>query len=136
MSSELCNVGATFNRVIVYLAGRVKSLGDGSVRAATITRPRLDILREADWIARQVLEDEGLTESIWQFPVAMLPFFYQDGETIVLRPVNSSDGMTAKFGRLPLRVLQRTADTIARISGVGAVFLDVTDKPPATIEWE
>jgi GMP synthase (glutamine-hydrolysing) len=136
ISSQLCNVGTTFNRVIIYIAGRAKALADGQVRPATMTRPRLETLREADWIARTVMEEEGITESVWQFPVAILPFFYGNGETVVLRPVNSTDGMTAKFGRLPAPALQRIADRIAALPGVGAVFLDVTDKPPATIEWE
>ncbi len=136
LSSTLCNTGTAYNRVIAYLAGEMKSLSEGMVRPATMTLARLHALREADFVVRTVMAEQGLTDSVWQFPVAILPLYYTDGETIVLRPVNSADGMTAKFGRLPANALATIANTIAEIPGVGAVFLDVTDKPPATIEWE
>jgi GMP synthase (glutamine-hydrolysing) len=82
------------------------------------------------------MEAYGLVESVWQFPVVLVPISFHGGESIILRPVNSTDGMTASFARLPKEVLQRIADDIIKLSGVDAVFLDVTSKPPATIEWE
>ena len=82
------------------------------------------------------MEKEGLVESVWQFPVVLLPISFRGGESIVLRPVNSTDGMTASFARLPKDVLQRISDEIIDLPGIDAVFLDVTSKPPATIEWE
>jgi len=98
---------------------------------------RLATLQEADFIARSIMEEYGQTDSVWQFPVVLVPVSFSRGETIVLRPVNSEDGMTANFARLPIEVLQHIADEItARLSDVDAVFLDVTNKPPATIEWE
>jgi GMP synthase (glutamine-hydrolysing) len=82
------------------------------------------------------MEEEGLIESVWQFPAVLIPISFQSGESIVLRPVNSTDGMTASFARLPKDVLRRIADDIIELPGIDAVFLDVTSKPPATIEWE
>jgi GMP synthase (glutamine-hydrolysing) len=79
----------------------------------------------------------GLYDAIWQFPVAMLPLGSAPGrETIVLRPVNSRDGMTADFARLAPAVLEALATALAGLDRVDAVLYDVTDKPPATIELE
>jgi GMP synthase (glutamine-hydrolysing) len=82
------------------------------------------------------MEEKGLTDAVWQFPVVLAPISFGGGETVVLRPVNSEDGMTANFARLPFPFLKRVAGKIANIPGVDAVFLDITNKPPATIEWE
>ena len=82
------------------------------------------------------MEKSGLADEVWQFPVVLIPMRFNEGETIVLRPVNSVDGMTASFARLPLNVLHQIGNAIVSIGGIDAVFLDITDKPPATIEWE
>ena len=82
------------------------------------------------------MEHHGLTDTVWQFPVVLIPLSSQGGETIVLRPVNSIDGMTANFARLPLEVLKEIGQKILSLRGIDHVFLDITDKPPATIEWE
>jgi GMP synthase (glutamine-hydrolysing) len=97
---------------------------------------RIELLRDADFIARTVMDESDLTGSVWQFPVVLVPVSLDDGECIVLRPVNSEDGMTANFAHIPLQVLRRLADAVQALPGVDAVFLDVTNKPPATIEWE
>ena len=94
------------------------------------------MLREADYRARMVMKETGLTDAVWQFPVVLLPVSFGAGETVVLRPVNSVDGMTANYARLPQDVLNRIASEIYDQPGVSLVCLDVTDKPPATIEWE
>ena len=136
LSSELCNVGKAHNRVIYLLAGE----GDlGSVKVSPgkfLTRQRVDRLREADWIARRGMEDSGSVDAVWQFPVVLIPLSLRGGECIVLRPVNSMDGMTANFARLDPATLYSIAREIAQLRGIDGVFLDVTDKPPATIEWE
>jgi len=141
LSTALCNVHAETNRVIVLLAG---GRGPGSelrldaarIRRATLEHERVDILRRADFLVRMGMERSGLTDDVWQFPVVLAPISFSGGDTVVLRPVNSEDGMTANFARLPLRFLKRVARQITGIPGVDAVFLDITNKPPATIEWE
>jgi GMP synthase (glutamine-hydrolysing) len=105
------------------------------VVSASIDRARLDLLREADYLARHIMEDAGIAQSVWQFPVVLIPVSFGGGESIVLRPINSEDGMTANFAP-PAPVLTKIADAIAALLGIDAVFLDITDKPPATIEWE
>ncbi|WP_417562404.1 glutamine-hydrolyzing GMP synthase [Microbacterium sp.] len=111
-----------------------------------VTRERLDILREADAIAREELTRAGLDDEIWQCPVVLLADVHSvgvqgDGRTyghpVVLRPVSSEDAMTADWTRLPYDVLARISNRITNeVSDINRVTLDVTSKPPATIEWE
>ncbi len=111
-----------------------------------ITRERLDLLREVDAIARAELTEAGLDREIWQFPVVLLAEVRSvgvqgDGRTyghpVVLRPVTSEDAMTADWGRLPYDVLERISTRITNeVREVNRVVLDITSKPPGTIEWE
>ena len=111
-----------------------------------VTRERLDILREADAIAREELTRAGLDRDIWQFPVVLLADVRSvgvqgDGRTyghpVVLRPVTSEDAMTADWARLPYDVLERISTRITNeVAEVNRVTVDITSKPPGTIEWE
>ncbi len=107
---------------------------------------RLDILRRADLIAREELTSAGLDGQIWQCPVVLLADVRSvgvqgDGRTyghpVVLRPVSSEDAMTADWTRVPYEVLERISTRITNeVPEVNRVVLDVTSKPPGTIEWE
>lgn len=111
-----------------------------------VTQERLDLLREADAIVRAELTAAGLDAEIWQCPVVLLADVRSvgvqgDGRTyghpIVLRPVSSEDAMTADWTRLPYDLLARISNRITNeVDGVNRVVLDVTSKPPGTIEWE
>ncbi|MFZ9879040.1 MAG: glutamine-hydrolyzing GMP synthase [Candidatus Nanopelagicaceae bacterium] len=111
-----------------------------------VTQERLRILREADFIVRQELQFAGLNRIIWQCPVVLLADVRSvgvqgDGRTyghpIVLRPVTSEDAMTADWARVPDEVLARISNRITNeVREVNRVVLDVTSKPPGTIEWE
>jgi len=111
-----------------------------------VTQERLDLLQEADAIVRAELTAAGLDTEIWQCPVVLLADVRSvgvqgDGRTyghpIVLRPVSSEDAMTADWTRLPYDLLARISNRITNeVSGVNRVVLDVTSKPPGTIEWE
>jgi GMP synthase (glutamine-hydrolysing) len=111
-----------------------------------ITQERLDLLREADAIARDELDKSGLHRDVWQFPVVLLADVHSvgvqgDGRTyghpIVLRPVSSDDAMTADWYRMPYEVLEKISTRITNeCRDINRVVLDVTSKPPATIEWE
>jgi GMP synthase (glutamine-hydrolysing) len=111
-----------------------------------VTRERLAVLREADAIARAELSAAALDRDIWQFPVVLLADVRSvgvqgDGRTyghpIVLRPVTSEDAMTADWGRLPYEVLEKISTRITNeVREVNRVVLDITSKPPGTIEWE
>jgi GMP synthase (glutamine-hydrolysing) len=111
-----------------------------------VTRDRLDVLRAADAIAREELSAAGLDRDIWQCPVVLLADVRSvgvqgDGRTyghpVVLRPVTSEDAMTADWARLPYDVLARISTRITNeVPQINRVVLDVTSKPPGTIEWE
>jgi GMP synthase (glutamine-hydrolysing) len=111
-----------------------------------VTQERLDLLREADLIVRDELHAAGLDREIWQCPVVLLADVRSvgvqgDGRTyghpIVLRPVSSEDAMTADWSRLPYDVLAKISNRITNeVSGINRVTLDITSKPPGTIEWE
>jgi GMP synthase (glutamine-hydrolysing) len=111
-----------------------------------VTADRLATLREADAIAREELTVAGLDRDIWQCPVVLLGDVRSvgvqgDGRTyghpVVLRPVSSEDAMTADWTRVPYDVLARISTRITNeVPDVNRVVLDVTSKPPGTIEWE
>jgi len=111
-----------------------------------VTAARLDILRRADAIVREEMAVAGLERSVWQFPVILLAEVRSvgvqgDGRTyghpIVLRPVSSEDAMTADWSRLPEDLLARMSTRITNeVEEVNRVVLDVTSKPPGSIEWE
>ncbi|MDT4924111.1 MAG: hypothetical protein QOG01_1824 [Pseudonocardiales bacterium] len=111
-----------------------------------VTAERLDILRRADAIARSELSAAGLDRDIWQCPVVLLADVRSvgvqgDGRTyghpVVLRPVSSEDAMTADWTRVPYEVLEKISTRITNeVREVNRVVLDVTSKPPGTIEWE
>lgn len=136
ISARACNAQTTMNRVVAFVAGNVTRMADALLLKAGLNSERLKQLREADFIVRSRMEECNLTAKVWQFPVVLVPISFGGGETIILRPVNSEDGMTASFARLPEDVLRSMAADIVSLPGVDAVFLDVTSKPPATIEWE
>ena len=111
-----------------------------------VTRERLSLLRLADAIVRAELTSAGLDGEIWQCPVVLLADVHSVGvqgdartygHPIVLRPVSSEDAMTADWTRLPYELLARISTRITNeVPGVNRVVLDVTSKPPGTIEWE
>jgi len=111
-----------------------------------VTFDRLAILREADAIAREEVTRAGLDRDIWQFPVVLLADVRSvgvqgDGRTyghpVVLRPVTSEDAMTADWARLPYDVIETISTRITNeVREVNRVAVDVTSKPPGTIEWE
>ena len=111
-----------------------------------VTQERLALLRHADAITREELKLAELDRDIWQCPVVLLADVRSvgvqgDGRTyghpIVLRPVSSEDAMTADWSRIPYEVLEKISTRITNeVPDVNRVVLDVTSKPPGTIEWE
>jgi len=111
-----------------------------------VTSDRLEVLRHADLIVREELKVAGQDRAIWQCPVVLLADVRSvgvqgDGRTyghpIVLRPVSSEDAMTADWSRLPYELLEKISTRITNeVREVNRVVLDITSKPPGTIEWE
>ena len=124
------------NRCLYEVSGR--SLTQARVVPATITRERLSLLRELDAIVMGTLERHGMMKIVWQCPTVLVPVSL-DGkgrELVVVRPVLSERGMTARPAELPAECIREIAQKISSFEPVSAVALDVTTKPPATIECE
>lgn len=136
LSTAITNDFRETNRIVVALTPRDMCAEDWSARPASLTRERVGLLQRADRLVTDYLRDSGLYDEIWQCPVVLLPWGCRGGETIALRPVTSVDGMTAAVARLPSAGLFDLARGLQELEGVDAVLLDVSHKPPSTIEWE
>src|SRR5262249_46904701 len=124
------------NRCVIDLSGA----GAKQARplAATVTRERLDLLREADAIVMEALQRHQLYRQVWQCPTVFVPL-EMDGkgrELVVIRPVLTERAMTARPALLPADVLAELRDRIRKLPQISGVTLDITTKPPGTIEWE
>jgi GMP synthase (glutamine-hydrolysing) len=94
-------------------------------------------LRRADAIVRRLCHESGFEQHVWQFPVVLIPLGVEQWpDSVVLRPIHSVDGMTARAVAIPPELFSRMCRELLKIDGVNAVLLDLTHKPPGTIEWE
>jgi GMP synthase (glutamine-hydrolysing) len=135
MATEIPNRHAAINRVLLCTSHSEPVALVAS--AMDLSRVRADLLREADAIVDEEMRAAGLYSIIWQFPVVLLPVGIQSGgQSIVLRPVESTEAMTANAARLPAEAVQRMTKRIVSLTGIDCVFVDLTSKPPGTIEWE
>jgi GMP synthase (glutamine-hydrolysing) len=135
-ATELTNRLAGINRVISLVRGKTP-LRELRVRPSSLSAVRLERLRHADAIVRRLSEDNGFTGTIWQFPVVLMPLgTVSNPDSVVLRPVDSVDGMTAQSAPIPDPLLRAITDELLSLPGISCVFYDLTHKPPGTIEWE
>lgn len=133
---ELINRLPEINRVIAEIETSVP-MAAMRVHPGGLTPSRLDRLRYADAIVRRICDQSGFEKRVWQFPVVSIPFGAPDApDSIVLRPVDSVDGMTAQSVPIEPKVLAVIVAEVMRIPGVSGIFCDLTNKPPGTIEWE
>jgi GMP synthase (glutamine-hydrolysing) len=137
VATRITNELPAANRV-TFLVGTSKraAVQSAVVRRKTIDEARVALLREADAVANGMLVKAGLAGKVWQFPVVLFPLSFAGGETIALRPVLSTDAMTARYADLPMELIRAMAREVLAMPGIDAVVYDVTNKPPATIEWE
>ena len=131
--ARLINKLDQVNRVIVTV-WTAQPMETMRVHPAALTPDRLDRLRRADAIVRNLTLASGFDEKIWQFPVVLIPF--GDHDSVVLRPIDSVDGMTASAVRMPASLLDSIISELRAVEGIAGVFYDLTNKPPGTIEWE
>ena len=136
ISPMITNAEKDINRVLFLVSGNVDKIHDSTVKKASVTKERLDLLRSIDAIVRKHTFRDTSCNHIWQFPVVLVPFGYHHRESIVLRPVESQDAMTVSFAELPDSVLANIKQDVERLGAVDFIFYDVTNKPPGTIEWE
>lgn len=135
-ATELINRHASVNRVVA-LVGSKAPLAEMSVSPASVDESRIERLRRVDAIVRRLSHESGFDRAVWQFPVILIPLGTPaEPDSVVLRPVDSTDGMTAQSVGMPGELLSAMACELWKVAGVSAVFYDLTHKPPATIEWE
>ena len=135
-ATELINRIHGVNRVVAVVAATLP-LAEMRVRPRALTRERLATLRRADAIVRRLSQESGFDKRIWQFPVILIPLGSAAApDSVVLRPVDSVDGMTAQSVAMEEPLLRRLAAELLDLPGLCAVFYDLTHKPPGTIEWE
>jgi GMP synthase (glutamine-hydrolysing) len=133
---ELINRISGVNRVIACVR-TAAPLADLHVRVSALTPERLARLRHADAIVRRLSHVSGFDRQIWQFPVVLIPLGTDDApDSVVLRPIDSVDGMTAQSVTMPEDLLDSISTELLSVPGISGVFYDLTHKPPATIEWE
>jgi GMP synthase (glutamine-hydrolysing) len=134
---------AGVNRCVCDLSAAPSGSGPGSgpeleLLEAYVTRERLDLLREADALVMDGLARHGLMRAIWQCPTVLVPIRVggRGRELVILRPVHSERAMTARPARLPVALVEELRRAILALPGVSGLAIDVTTKPPGTIEWE
>ena len=132
-AQEIPRVVHEVNRV-VYLFDQ--QLSGVSVKKTTLTDEVIKLLREADAIVQRKLQALNIS----QVPVILIPVAFSHGtHSVVLRPFMTNDFMTgrpAAFGEIPVMCLKEIVCGVSKLSGISAVFYDLTSKPPATTEWE
>jgi GMP synthase (glutamine-hydrolysing) len=136
-ATALINRLAGINRVIGSVRTRVP-ISRMQVRAGFLTPQRIARLRRADAAIRRLSQRAGFDQRIWQFPVILIPLgaSAEFPDSVVLRPVDSVDGMTARSVSIDPALLQEMCAELFQQEGIAGVFLDLTHKPPGTIEWE
>jgi GMP synthase (glutamine-hydrolysing) len=133
-ATRLVNGVRGINRCIVILAP--DSFRSPVPVPRSITNKRIDILREADNIVMDGLRRHGLYDSVWQCPTVLVPVSFGSGEMVVIRPVWSNRAMTAEVSELPDEFYADIMGPILALQGIESIAVDVTSKPPGTIEWE
>lgn len=135
-ATQLINRLSGVNRVVALV--RAHCPLDGMlVRQSSLSAARLKRLRRADAVVRRISHGSGFDRTIWQFPVILVPVGTAERpDSVVLRPVDSLDGMTANSVSMEAGLLERMAGELAGLEGICGVFYDLTHKPPGTIEWE
>jgi GMP synthase (glutamine-hydrolysing) len=135
LSTKITNALKEVNRVVYGL--RIEGEPHYRLIKAFVTKDRLAMLRAFDHIVTAALNKFNEYDAVWQMPVVLLPLINKQGsQCAVLRPIMSQEAMTARFARLKDETLQYILDESHNVKGLGDIFYDVTNKPPATIEWE
>jgi len=139
VSTSITNSLSQVNRVSYLVTPRLISnlATDLRIKKTLMNKERINLLREADAIVSDFVQEYNSSlPDIWQFPVILVPLTISGGESIALRPVCSIDGMTAEYAKIDGDLVYKLANKLMKLKGIDAVLYDITNKPPATIEWE
>jgi len=136
LATRLTNRFSEINRAIWCLTPNEITLLDTS--SSWLTKDRVLTTQIADKVVMDFIKEHDLYSKIWQFPTVLIPVLVNgsDKESIVLRPVESQEAMTANFYRMDMSLLSELTKRLMATGKIGAVFYDITNKPPGTIEWE
>jgi GMP synthase (glutamine-hydrolysing) len=136
IGTELINQYDEINRAVWLL--HPQKIQEINIRYVFLTRERIALLQKADAVVTEFIHEKELNKDIWQFPTVLLPISINSdmGESLVLRPVESEEAMTAGFYHMDPLLLGELTDRLRKIPGITAIFYDITNKPPGTIEWE
>jgi len=135
-ATELVNRTAGVNRVIARVSVR-EPMEHQRAFMSSLTHGRLALLRRADAIVREICHQSGFEARVWQFPVILIPVGSGESrDSVVLRPIQSVDGMTADSVAMPDDLLREMSARLMSIPEIAGVYYDLTHKPPGTIEWE
>lgn len=132
------NKFSDLNRVLVCLSHDSAGVSEVVATPSYITMERIKLIQRVDAIVDQVMRKYDLYDKIWQFPVALIPVGSSvGGQSVVLRPVDSKEAMTASAYKIPAETLKEMSERIkSEVKEIHFVFYDTTSKPPGTIEWE
>ena len=134
ISTSITNNFADINRVMLTLSGRQDRF---KLKAADINKERVAVLQRIDDTVAQIMSSSPENFDIWQFPVVLVPVSTEEEkESIVLRPIVSTEAMTASFAKINEEILKKLQTVADNESGISHIFYDLTHKPPGTIEWE
>lgn len=134
ISTAVTNNFAEINRVLLTLHGDSVNF---TLKPADINTDRVRTLQIADDQVSKIMSASSEDFGIWQFPVVLVPVSTRpDRESIVLRPIVSTEAMTASFAKISPKILDKLSKTLSTQSSISHIFYDLTHKPPGTIEWE
>lgn len=134
ISTAITNNFAEVNRVMLTLKGEP---GHFRLKLADTSADRVKALQLADDKVTQIMEQAPEDYGIWQFPVVLVPVSTEDKkESIVLRPIVSTEAMTASFAKIDTQIIDQLVEGVSSQDGISHIFYDLTHKPPGTIEWE
>lgn len=137
LSTQITNTIPEINRVVYTVrSASLSTLDNPTLKQGDLSEKRITLLQDIDVVAMQYLYDNGLYDKIWQMPTVLIPVSFTGKECVVLRPVESREAMTARFYRMDTKVLGALAEQLLQQFPLDAVFYDITNKPPGTIEWE
>lgn len=133
LSTRLTNQFPDVNRVLYGL--RPDTFKGLTTQKLYLTKERILLLQQADKIVMDFIEEAKINREIWQFPTVLIPYGLAT-ESIVLRPVESEEAMTANFYHMDFEKLDELVKRLSALKGISGIFYDITNKPPGTIEWE
>jgi len=137
ISTKITNTYSLINRVIKLIYPKnPQKIEFHQKENSFLTSKRLSLLAKINTEIEKEVHKAKIYHQIWQFPIVLAPISLNRGESIILRPIESREAMTANFYQMNQKILNKIIKKITQFKQIDAIFYDITNKPPATIEWE